>query len=90
MGKQNISISDIKDIISLRQYGYTISEIKMKSGFGRGTISKYIQSIKILPEFLEHWNKKKMSSSIRRVQEEQKALLRAQSFIRSITKKINC
>jgi len=85
MGKPSVSNRDIEGIISLRQHGYTISEIKMSSGFGRGTISKYIQGIKILPEFLKHWKEKKMSSAVRCEQEKQKALLEARNFIRNIT-----
>lgn len=83
MGKETISKNFIEKIVSLRQRGYTISEIKANSGLGQGTISKYIRGIEIYPEFRDRWLKRKMLSTVRREEERQKALLQARNFIKN-------
>ena len=86
MGKKALNKKQINQIIKLREHGYSLPEIKQVTHFGGGTIFKYIQGIKILPEFRETWKNKRKSSVARMIKEQHKARNQADLIIRKIGK----
>jgi hypothetical protein len=51
MGKLKTPERDINKIANLRSEGYSISEISVCTGKSKSVVSKYIQGVKILPQF---------------------------------------
>jgi hypothetical protein len=65
MGKARTPQKDISKIIDLRSRGHSISEISAYTSKSRSVVSKYIQGIKVLPQFESILKKKQGGSKTR-------------------------
>jgi len=65
MLKPRLSKKEISRMISLRQNGLSLFEIKAMVGHSKSTISKYVKGIKLLPSLKNTWNGEQ-EGSIRR------------------------
>ncbi|OGY11400.1 MAG: hypothetical protein A3A58_02320 [Candidatus Blackburnbacteria bacterium RIFCSPLOWO2_01_FULL_41_27] len=74
-------------IITLRQKGWSLPEIKKETSVGQTTVFRYIQGVEILPEYLQFW-KGKQGGSIKRMEIAKKnAALQAKRLVSRISKK---
>lgn len=87
MGKKALTKTQVRHIISLRGRGYSLPEIKRLTSHGYGTVFRYIQGVKILPQFREFWRNKRKSSIFRSIQQQKKAREEAQKLVGNINKK---
>jgi DNA-binding transcriptional MerR regulator len=78
---------EINRIVFLRQRGYSLPEIKKITGHSSSTVFKYIQGVKILPEFEEIWKNKRKASITRSIRKWQEAREEARNLIKKLTKK---
>lgn len=79
--------SQIKRIIYLRRHGNSVPGIRRITGYGCGTILKYIQNVKILPEFEGVWRDKQKTSVMRASRQLQEAQKQAKNLLKKIGKK---
>lgn len=87
MGKEKISIATIDKIKLLREQGYSIIEISQITKVSKTTVFRYIQNVKILPEFLENWLGKRGGSKKVMLQKQAIAIEEAKKIIVNISKK---
>lgn len=74
----------IKHIVHLRERGHSLPEIKRATRHSSSTVFKYIQNVKILPEFIDFWKSKRKSSIFRMIQEQRRAQEQAKSLFGKI------
>lgn len=77
----------IEEIISLRQKGHTISEIKKFTGKGNAIVSKYIKGVEIFPEYIKLWEIKQRGSKETSEKDWAEAKKLAPSLIKNIRNK---
>jgi transcriptional regulator with XRE-family HTH domain len=65
MGKLKTSNEIIKIIANLRSKGYSISEISKYTGKSKSIVSKYIQGVSVLPQYISILKKKQGGSKSR-------------------------
>ena len=82
-----LSKEKIKKIKLLRQKGYSLPEIYKEVKVGYGTVFRYIQDIKILPEYRKIWHEKQGGSVKRMKIREQQAEKKAFETIPSLSNK---
>ncbi len=87
MGKKTLTKKQISRIIYLRERGHSLPEIKRTTSHGYGTVFKYIQDVKILPQFQEFWRNKRKSSIFRASQQWKKAREEAGRLLKNIKKR---
>jgi len=87
MGKKALTRTQVSRIIHFRERGYSLPEIKRITGHGYGTVFKYIQGIKILPQFEEFWRSKRKSSIFRALQQQKQAQGEAKKLLKKINKR---
>lgn len=87
MGKKALTRIQVSRIIHLRERGHSLPEIKRITGHGYGTVFKYIQGIKILPQFEEFWRNKRKSSIFRAIQQQKQAQEEAKKLLKKISKR---
>ncbi len=85
MGKIKTPNKIIDKIKELRSKGYSISEISSYTGKSRSVVSKYIQNVKILPEFVSILNKKQGGSKSRSDDLWLKSNIYAEELIKKLT-----
>jgi len=76
--------SIINQIIQLRKSGHSLPEIRKITGKGNGLVSKYIQGVKILPQYYNVWKMKQGGSKARADAEWNKAKNTAENLIGSL------
>ncbi len=82
-----ISKETIKRIKLLRQRGYSLPEIHKEVKVGYGSVFRYIQGVKILPEYKKVWFGKRGGSFKRMKLAENKAKDKADNTINSLSDK---
>jgi len=87
MGKKALTKEQINRIVSLRQKGHSLPELKRKLPFGYGTIFKYIGGVEILPEFKDFWLDKRRASVYRMKKEQERARKDANRTIKTLSKR---
>ena len=80
-----LSPEKIRMVKFLRSQGYSLSEISQKVEIGQGTAWRYIQGVKILPQFEKDWLNKRNGSVKRKDVAEKLAFSRADLAIRDLS-----
>lgn len=62
---RTLAKKDVDTIISLREHGHSLPEIRKITGKPNGTVFKYIQGVAVLPEFLQILKEKQGGSKSR-------------------------
>lgn len=65
MGKLKTAENIIEKIINFRKKGYSISEISSNTGKSKSVVSRYIQNVKVLPEYISVLKRKQGGSKVR-------------------------
>lgn len=81
MGKKALDVSEVKKLISLRQKGYSLNEIKKNTNYGFGTIFRYVSKTKILPKYRALLKGKRGGSKIKSEKDWLEAKNKANSLI---------
>ena len=84
MPKPSLSEKEISTIISLRNTGHTLYEIKNLTKRANGTIWKYIRDVSVLPKYQDIWKAKKGGSRARSDRDWKEAEVRASGIVRDI------
>ena len=82
-----MGLDEIQEIKSLRSRGYSIIEIGDKLKRSNTTIFRYIQGVKILPEFFKNWAGKRGGSKKRKTIKEIRSLEEAKKLIKVLSYK---
>ena len=82
ISKENILL--IKD---LRRKGYSLPEIKKEVDVGYGSIFRYVQGVKILPQYHKTWFGKRGGSIKRKILAQEKASQKAKKLITALSLK---
>lgn len=82
-----LSKDQILTIIHLRETGHSLPEIRRITKHSNGTIFKYIQGVRIKPEFIEYWKSRRKPSIFRKAQAIKKAEEKADRILKNITAK---
>lgn len=77
----------ISTIISLRQKGKSILEIRDQLSVPKTTVFRYIKNVSILPEYEKEWLGKRGGSMKRKLKAEKKAYDEAQEIVGSVSSK---
>ncbi|MBI2462750.1 MAG: hypothetical protein HYV65_00750 [Candidatus Spechtbacteria bacterium] len=70
---KGLSKDQIAKIVSLRESGHSLPEIRRITSHSNGTVFKYIQGVSIKSEFFEYWENRRKSSVFRQLKAIQKA-----------------
>jgi hypothetical protein len=65
VGKLKTAENIIEKIINFRKKGYSISEISSNTGKSKSVVSRYIQNVKVLPEYISVLKRKQGGSKVR-------------------------
>lgn len=87
MRGHKISNQEIKQIKKLREKGCSLPEIVKIVRRGNSTVFKYIQDVKILPQYYNVWKEKQGGSKQRMLNEWSKAKINAQNIISFLNNK---
>ena len=85
MNGRKVNPEEISKIKLLRSQGYSIIEISNELKRPKTTIFRYIQDVKILPEFLKNWAGKRGGSRKRKALKEAKSLKEAKELVRDLS-----
>lgn len=81
MRGRKVDNTKVEEISFLRSHGHSLDEISRAVGISKTTILRYIQGVKVLPEYLSDWagkrggSKKRKRMQLERAFEEGKALV---------------
>jgi hypothetical protein len=81
MRGQEISLENRNKMISLRSEGHSLPEISNLTGIPKTTIFRYIQNVKILPEYQEKWAGKRGGSRKKKKRLEELALEKGKEVV---------
>src|SRR3989338_8381259 len=81
---EKLPSAKINKILSLREKGYSVPEIRRLTGHGSGTVLRYIRDVKIQPEFLEKLRAKQNTSTFRMLEEQKRAKDRIQQLVTEV------
>ncbi len=87
MPKVRIETAVIDKIISLRETGHSLPEIRKITGKGSSTVFKYIQGVKVLSKYEDILRIKQGGSAGRAKKKWEEASVRARSLIGTITER---
>ncbi len=80
-----IPMESQQKIISLREKGYSISEIAQQVKRGKGTVWRYAHSVPINPQYQSEWQKKRGGSTLRSQIKWNEARQKASGLLPEIT-----
>ncbi len=85
MNGRKVTLEEIRKIKLLRSQGHSIIEIGNELKRPKTTIFRYIQDVKVLPEFLKNWAGKRGGSKKRQLLKEKKSLEEARELISELS-----
>jgi len=85
MGKLKTAEKIINKIANLRKKGYSISEISLYTGKSKSIVSRYIQGVEVLPEYISILKKKQGGSKVRSNDLWEKSKISASNILGKIT-----
>lgn len=84
MGKLKTSEKIINKIINLRKRGHSVSEISFQVGKSKSIVSRYIQNVEVLPEYISVLRKKQGGSKQRSNDLWSKSMVSASKIIKKL------
>ncbi len=87
MGRKRLTLKTIQKIKFLRSQGNSLPEISEKLCIPKTTVFRYVQGVKILPEFLTTWSIKRGGSRKRKLLKETRAFEEGKKLVKKLSNK---